>query len=526
MSISTLSRKLAVGLLVCAAHVCLFAPAWADQVDDAAGLPAPEAIPKLESLLEAARERGDEAETVRIHGLLAGLRLAQGETYAALEDLEVLSRLRKRPLDHVRYAEALVSTARSNMQGGTTAAGVIPYVQDALAALDEESARSIADVAVRGRAMLTRAEALYFWRKFDESVTVLEALRLEDYDQATRRRALDLLARANFAAGRFEAAGKAFAAAGNPLGAAAAYDAAKQPAKSVPLHAQAIRQDPGNAALIERALAGVRYTGAHALLLDALADVELPKAAAGVPLLLARADLLEAAGRTAEALDPLRTAAERDPKDPRAPARLGRLILLTGDVEDEQTWDDAAAAYRSALERDPEDDAAAQGLFYIAGRDYGLLWKRWRAGPLRERCLIVQRALADARPDDALALSNLGNTLRVLGDLEGALAAYEKARAANPYDPGVRSDQGLALSAADRPEEALAAYLESVDMDAGHLAGRQNAARALWLQGDDDGAAAHLGAATRTARAVARSPGTYRFLLERSWRTRRDPRLR
>ena len=179
-----------------------------------------------------------------------------------------------------------------------------------------------------------------------------------------------------------------------------------------------------------------------------------------------------------------------------------------------------------ALGRAPEDEAAANGLFYIAGRDYALLWKRWRDPQLSGRCVRVQRALVEARPDDALSLSNLGNTLRVLGDMPGALRAYEQAREANPYDPGVRSDQGLALSAAGRQGAALAAYEDSIELDAGHLAGRQNAARSHWLRGEDDAAAVHLGAAIRTARAVSRNPATYRFLLDRVWRTRRDPGLR
>ena len=48
--------------------------------------------------------------------------------------------------------------------------------------------------------------------------------------------------------------------------------------------------------------------------------------------------------------------------------------------------------------------------------------------------------------------------MRVLGLHEASLKAYEKAREANPFDPAVESDAGLALSGAGRAQEALEAY--------------------------------------------------------------------
>jgi len=502
------------------------APAWADDVDDAAGLPADEAVVQLEALLEATDEAKAPARRLRLHAHLAALRLAQGEAYAALEHLEVLARVRKQPVDCVSYAEALVTVARANMQARSTAAGVVPYLQDALAALDLVSIQQLDTVELAGRYALAAGEAYYILRRYDDAVAALERVELSAHDIRVRRRMLDLLARSHYAAGRYREAAEAFEQAGNPLGAAAAYDAANMPEKSVPIYAEAVRARPDDAVLLERVRRAAQYTGAEVAMLAALDPLPTPTGAPGVALLLLRADLLEAAGRSREALAPLRDAAGRDPKDPRASARLGRLLLLTEDVENEDTWDAAAKAYMQALRRAPEDEAAANGLFYIAGRDYGLLWKRWRDPRLTGRCVRVQRALVEARPDDALSLSNLANTLRVLGDRPGALQAYAQAREANPYDPGVRSDQGLALSAAGRQDEALAAYEASIELDAGHLAGRQNAARSHWLRGEDDAAAAHLGAAIRTARAVSRGPGTYRFLLDRVWRTRRDPGLR
>jgi len=155
-----------------------------------------------------------------------------------------------------------------------------------------------------------------------------------------------------------------------------------------------------------------------------------------------------------------------------------------------------------------------------------MLWSSWRVAAITSRCVRVQQALVAAQPDDAWAWANLGNTLRMLGRTKEALAAYARARAANPYEPGILSDQGLCLAAAGRPDEALAAFEASVRLDGAHLAGRQNVARARWLRGEDDRAEAQLAAALRTARTGGRGAGTYRFLLERIWRTRREPGLR
>ena len=480
--------------------------AAADAIDEAAKLPPADAVLELETLLEGAESAGDEGAQVRAQAWL--------------------SRLRGSPADHVSYGETLVAVARGNLQAQSTAAGVVPYLQDALEALGRVKEEKTLEPGLRARWILARGEALYILRRFEEATAVLKSLDVTAHETAVVDRVLDLLARSQYAAGAHTDAAATFLVMGNELGAAAAYDAARQPEKSVPLYARALQARPTDDATLQRALRGATFAGGEALLLAALEAIPIPAGAAGVPRLLAQADLLEAVSRTAEAVPVLREASDRDPKDPRAPARLGRVLLLTGDVESEDTWDAGAAAYEESLRRDPAHEAASAGLYYIAGRDYKLLWKRWRDPRLRNRCLRIQEALVAAAPEDSLALSNLGNTYRVLGRTADALGAYERAREANPYDPGICSDHGLALSAADRPAEALAAYLESIELDAGHRAGHQNAARALWLQGNDQKAASHLGAAIPSARAVGRSAGTYVFLMGRTWRTTRQPDLR
>ena len=131
----------------------------------------------------------------------------------------------------------------------------------------------------------------------------------------------------------------------------------------------------------------------------------MPPEAAGLPLLLATADLQEAVGRLPEALAPLREAVRRSGPDPTPAVRLGRVLLLTGDVENEDTWDEAAQAYMDAIGKAPEDEGALAGLMYIAQRDYGRLWSRWRDARSSDRCRRVQEAMA-AAPGDAITAAS------------------------------------------------------------------------------------------------------------------------
>lgn len=501
----------------------------ADPIEEAAALPPAEALLKLEGLLEQADAGKRARDVLRIRRHLGRLYVAAGQPYAALVHLESAADAGldgEHAIDRLHYAEALLAVAKQNIQNQGMGRNVNPFLRDALTAAGQtgDFKGRAARTALLQRKHLVLVEAHYL---LGELVAAAQA-----WETASKQldpvgpRLDDLLARVRYAQRRWSEAGEAFERAGNELGAAAAWDAARKPERSVPIYARRIAADPGNAGLLSQALRGVRYTGAHAALLEALEAIDVPAAAAGLELLLARAELLEASGRAAEALPLLRDAADRDKQDARALLQLARLIVLAGDAADESMWDRAADAYAQAIGRDPESTAAVEGLSWIASRDYGRLWNTWRDARVTRRCVFVQMALVEALPDDALAWMNLGNTLRVLGRTAEALNAYKRAIEANPFDPAVRSDYGLALSAAGKPSEALEAYEKSLELDASHLAGRQNAARALWLTGENEAAEAHLGAAIRSARAVGRSCGTYRFLLDRIWRTRQDPRLR
>ncbi|MFV1959078.1 MAG: tetratricopeptide repeat protein, partial [Planctomycetota bacterium] len=202
---------------------------------------------------------------------------------------------------------------------------------------------------------------------------------------------------------------------------------------------------------------------------------------------------------------------------------LGRVILSAAPPGDEDARDEAVHAWLEALGRQPRDARVQALLWDQAGRDYGRAWRSDRA---LGRSLRIQEALVEASPDDVLAWANLGNTRRVAGHLEAALQAYDAARRLDPGDAAVASDRGLVLSALGRKDEALAAFEDAAQLDPAYTAARQNAARLLWLRGKDDEAAHHLAAALRQVRSMGEGPGLYRFLLDRTWRTRHRKALR
>jgi tetratricopeptide (TPR) repeat protein len=133
----------------------------------------------------------------------------------------------------------------------------------------------------------------------------------------------------------------------------------------------------------------------------------------------------------------------------------------------------------------------------------------------------VLEAVADADPTDGTAWVNLGNARRNAGDLQGSIAAFERAVDGNPYDAGAWNDRGLALLAAGRATDALASFDRAIALDPGAVAPHQNAARVTRWAGDLDRAERHAAAALATARVLGGHAQLYRSILDRVWRTRR-----
>ncbi len=157
----------------------------------------------------------------------------------------------------------------------------------------------------------------------------------------------------------------------------------------------------------------------------------------------------------------------------------------------------------------------------MARRDTDAVPREWPDRRRLDRMVTALAAIADADPADGTAWVNLGNARRTAGDLDGALAAFDRAIEGNPYDAGAWNDRGIALAAAGKAAEARASYDRAVALDPGAVAPHQNAARLARLAGDLDAADRHAAAALATARVLGGHAQLYRSILDRVWRTRR-----
>ncbi|MDJ0973823.1 MAG: hypothetical protein QNJ98_05140 [Planctomycetota bacterium] len=481
----------------------------------------PDAIAALEALLESVT---DPAAKRLVRETLAVRFVKEGNAYAALEHYETLVREGATDLLRVAYGEALVMTARTNLaSGNATAAGVVPYLTDARNAVQEVEAADDADL--RGRLVRVRAESWYYAGEMKNALEALAPDVLATLEAPHTGVCWQLRAQALYRTGDMVGAAEAFERGGNARGAAASWSAAKDGPRTVKAYVALLKATPQDLALLREAISAVRYAGGVAELEAALVEVPV-EGAWKARYLVARADLLEASGKTDEAIPLLQEAAALDTALVDPLIRIARIHLADITADPGVQRGKAVDVLLEALTRDPAHKDVASSLWHLAGLDYQGLWKSAATGPGFMRSVRVQRALLETAPDDALGWGNLGNTLRVGGQTDEALAAYERARRENAYDPTIVSDHGLALSAAGRFEAALEAYLASVAMDDGHLAGRQNAGRALWLTGRDDEAETQLSTAGRKARHLDRNPMTFRFLLDRVWRTRQDESLR
>ncbi len=491
-------------------------------------LPAADAAAALEAILRSP-EADSGAPRLGVLVALSIARLRAGQTFAALDSFEQAVALADGAADvHTGYAEALVRMARENLtRGGQTAAGVVTYLQDARVALDgvRPAPSMETDAEAYVRAVAVRAESYYLEQKSADAEKLLEGLDISRVPQRWQPTMHGLLARVRYELGNMAGAAEAFQAAGETRGAAAAWAAARRPEETVAAYLTLIKAHPEDLSLLGEARQAVRFAGGGAELEQALRQLELPAATARAMLRM-RAELLTDTGKLDDALALWRESLVGDDTSAGPLVRIGVLLLRKTDLSVDESRGPAVEAVLEALRRDPQHDGAIQLAWHVASLDYQILWKTAAAGPALARSLMVQRALVLADPEDATALGNLGNTLRVGGLHAKALEAYARAVKANPYDPGLRSDLGLALSGAGEPAKALEAYLASIQVDSSHLAGRQNAARSLWQVSRDDEAEENLSAGLKTARNLGRDPGTWRFLLDRVWRSRQDARLR
>jgi tetratricopeptide (TPR) repeat protein len=500
----------------------------AARIAEAQKMPAGEAAVALEGLLRSP-EAASGAPRLAVLTALSKARMGAGQTFAALDSFEQAVALAGGAADvHAGYAEALVRMARENLaRGGQTAAGVVTYLQDARVALG--GIRPPPDLAkdpgTFARVLAVRADSLYLEGKSAEAEKLFAELDLGEVPTRWQSTLHGLLARIRYELGDMAGAAEAFRDAGEMRGAAAAWAAARRPEETVSAYLALIKAHPEDLSLLTEARQAVRFAGGGAELEQALGSLDVPETAARA-VTRVRAELRTDTGDLDGALALWKESLIGDDTSADPLVRIGVLLLRKTDLPLDEAREGAVEAVLEALKREPDHDGAIQLGWHLASLDYQILWKTAAAGPALERSLRVQRALVAADPEDATALGNLGNTLRVGGLHAEALETYARAIAANPYDPGLRSDEGLARAGAGEPEKALEAYLASLEVDSSHLAGRQNAARSLWQLGRDDEAEQNLAAGLKTARNLGRDPGTWRFLLDRVWRCRQDARLR
>jgi len=445
--------------------------------------------------------------------VLAGLASAlvrHGTPRAALDPYAAAVRLRGTAADRVGYAEALLAVARDAVAAGPRSSlEVMPYLRDALTQL---AGVTTADPVETMRAARAEGEARWLLGDAAGARRVLAAPGL-----ASDAGAQDLLARAAYTVGDFAAAATAWEAAGHPRGVALARTFAKDP-RAVADYARLVCAAPTDIALADEA-------SRAAVVLDAVdtLDAALAEPAPGsAALLRLRGRLMERAGRLGPAVERYREARARAPDDVEVLADFARARLASG-PDDPVAVDEAVRTFVEVLGRRADDPWARQGLEFVARRDADAVPREWPSRTRLDRMVATLRAVAEADPADGTAWANLGNALRTAGDLEGAVAAFDRALASNPYDAGAWNDRGIALAAAGHAAEARTSCDAAIERDPGAVAPHQNAARLARLAGDLDAAARHASAALATARALGGHPQLYRSVHDRVWRARTAP---
>ncbi len=453
-------------------------------------------------------ETPDGGKDPRVLAGLGAACLRAGAPRDALDPFGALVRLRGTAADRVAYADALLAVARGAVAAGPRSGlEVMPYLRDALTQL---SAVNDPDAVVATHAARVEGEAKWLLGDVAGARRALGAPGL-----ASDVAAQDLAARAAYAMGDYAAAAAAWKVAGHARGVALARSLAKD-AGAVEAYAVLVRAAPTDLDLADEASRAAVALGAVEAF-DAALTEPAPGTAAMWRL---RGRLMERAGSLGPAVERYRTAKDLAPDDVEVLSDFARARLASG-PEDPVAVDEAVASFVAVLTRRPDDPWARQGLEFVARRDTDAVPREWPDRRRLDRMVTALAAIADADPADGTAWVNLGNARRTAGDLDGALAAFDRAIQGNPYDAGAWNDRGIALAAAGKAAEARASYDRAVALDPGAVAPHQNAARLARLAGDLDAADRHAAAALATARVLGGHAQLYRSILDRVWRTRR-----
>ncbi|WP_322056674.1 tetratricopeptide repeat protein [Paraburkholderia sp. J63] len=168
----------------------------------------------------------------------------------------------------------------------------------------------------------------------------------------------------------------------------------------------------------------------------------------------------------------------------------------------EQVFVRAYAAHRDGRLDDAERDycatLAADPVHVDALHMLGVL--RHQRGQHAEAADLVRRAV-DLRPDDAALQLNLGNALKALGHLEGAIERFRNALTLAPTFPLAHYNLGNAYAAIGRHEDAMYAFGHAVRLQPGDASSHNNLGNALHALGR------HAEAAEAFRRALKIRPG-------------------
>ena len=148
--------------------------------------------------------------------------------------------------------------------------------------------------------------------------------------------------------------------------------------------------------------------------------------------------------------------------------------------------DEAERDYRATLAADPAHIDALHML--------GVL--RHQQGQHAEAADLVRRA-ADLRPDDAALQLNLGNALKALGQLDGAIERFRNALTLSPTFALAHYNLGNAYSSLGRHEDAALSFSHAVRLQPGDAPSYNNLGNALHALGRHEEAAAAFRTALR-----------------------------
>jgi len=191
------------------------------------------------------------------------------------------------------------------------------------------------------------------------------------------------------------------------------------------------------------------------------------------------ADVHRLAGRTAEAIEAVGHALDKDPNLPAAYLRLGELWLdEAGERGDAVAAEKALAALTTVVKMDPSSGAAALAL----GRAYLALGHE-------ERGFAELQRASQATPVPVEALRLLGDLYRAKKTPTEAVTAYHVYLKLNGESPVVLERLGDAYVESGNPQTAAEVYLRLAALEPRRVTPLVKAARAYLLLGDHDSAA-------------------------------------